>query len=60
VINRLNKSAAAAVQSEAFKRLAVNEGLVMVARPPEELDRYLRGEEERWRKVIDGAGIRID
>src|SRR5712664_4207396 len=32
VIDRLNKSAALAVQSEAFKRLGVNEGLVMVAR----------------------------
>src|ERR1019366_6224661 len=46
VIDRLNKSVATAVQSEAFKRLGVNEGLVMVARPPEELDRYVRGEEE--------------
>ncbi len=60
IIARLNKSAAAAVQSEAFKRLGVNEGLVMVAGSPEELDRYVRGEEERWRKVIQDAGIRID
>jgi len=60
VIDRLNKSAALAVQSEAFKRLGVNEGLVMVARPPEELDRYFRGEEEHWRKVIQDAGIRIE
>src|ERR1700704_4603061 len=60
VIDRLNKSAALAVQSEAFKRLGVNEGLVMVARPPEELDRYVRGEEERWRKVIQDAGIKIE
>src|SRR6266850_435250 len=36
IIDRLNKSAALAVQSEAFKRLGVNEGLVMVARPPGE------------------------
>jgi tripartite-type tricarboxylate transporter receptor subunit TctC len=60
VIDRLNQSAAKAVRSEAFKTLAVNEGLVMVARPPEELDRYVRGEEERWRKVIQDAGIRIE
>ena len=60
VIDRLNKSAAAAVQSEAFKKLAVNEGLVMVASPPEELDRYFRSEEERWRKVIRDAGIKED
>jgi tripartite-type tricarboxylate transporter receptor subunit TctC len=57
VIDRLNKSAAIAVQSEAFRKLGVNEGLVMVAAPPEELDRYFRGEEERWRKVIRDAGI---
>ena len=48
------------MESEAFKRLGVNEGLVMVARPPAELDRYVRGEEARWRKVIEDAGIRIE
>jgi tripartite-type tricarboxylate transporter receptor subunit TctC len=60
VIARLNKSAALAVQSEAFKRLGVNEGLVMVAQPPEALDTYFRGEEERWRKVIQDAGIKAE
>jgi tripartite-type tricarboxylate transporter receptor subunit TctC len=49
-----------AVQSEAFQRLGVNEGLVMVARPPEELERYFRGEEARWRKVIEDAGIKVE
>jgi tripartite-type tricarboxylate transporter receptor subunit TctC len=58
IIDRLNKAAALAVQSEACKRLGANEGLVMVARPPEELDRYVRGEEARWRRVIQDAGIR--
>jgi tripartite-type tricarboxylate transporter receptor subunit TctC len=57
VIDLLNKSAAVAMQSEAFRKLGVNEGLAMVAAPPEELDRYFRGAEERWRKVIQGAGI---
>jgi len=60
IIARLNKSAATAVQSDTFKKLGVNEGLVMVARPPEELDRYVRGEEERWRKVIQQAGIKVE
>ena len=60
VVDRLNKSAATAVQSEVFKGLGVNEGLVMVARPPEELDRYFRGEEERWRQVIGDAGIKAE
>lgn len=60
VIDRLNKSAAKAVQSEVFKKLGVNEGLVMVARPPEELDRYFRSEEGRWHKVIQDAGIKVE
>jgi tripartite-type tricarboxylate transporter receptor subunit TctC len=60
VIERLNKAAASAVQSEAFRKLGVNEGLVVIARPPEELDRYVRGEEERWRHVIQDAGIKVD
>jgi tripartite-type tricarboxylate transporter receptor subunit TctC len=60
IIERLNKSAASAVRSEAFKKLSVNEGLVTVALPPQELDRYVRGEEERWRRVISEAGIKIE
>jgi tripartite-type tricarboxylate transporter receptor subunit TctC len=60
IIDRLNKSAAKAVHSEAFRKLGVNEGLVMVASPPAELDRYVRGEEERWRKVIRDANIGIE
>jgi tripartite-type tricarboxylate transporter receptor subunit TctC len=60
VIDRLNRSAALAVRSEPFKRLGVNEGLIMVAQPPGELDRYLRGEEARWRKVIEEAGIKVE
>jgi tripartite-type tricarboxylate transporter receptor subunit TctC len=59
-IDRLNRSAAVAVRSEAFRKLGVNEGLVAIARPPEELDRYLRAEEERWRRVIRDAGIKVD
>jgi tripartite-type tricarboxylate transporter receptor subunit TctC len=60
IIDRLNKSAAKAVQSEAFRKLGVNEGLVMVAEPPEALDRYFNVEEARWRKVIEDAGIKVE
>ncbi|VIO77150.1 hypothetical protein CI1B_69730 [Bradyrhizobium ivorense] len=60
VIERLNKSAAKAVQSDAFKKLGLNEGLVMVAAPPAELDRHFAGEEARWRKVIGDAGIKLE
>jgi tripartite-type tricarboxylate transporter receptor subunit TctC len=60
IIARLNQSAAKAIQSDAFKKLSVNEGLVMVAEPPDALDRYLSDEEERWRKVIQQAGIKVE
>ncbi|MGF6308235.1 tripartite-type tricarboxylate transporter receptor subunit TctC [Bradyrhizobium sp. i1.8.4] len=60
IIDRLNKSAAKAVRAEAFKKLGVNEGLVMVAQPPAELDRYFAGEEARWRRVIQDAGIKAE
>ena len=60
LIDRLNKSAAKALQSDVFRRLSVNEGLVMVAGPPEELYRYYRAEQERWRQVIEAAGIKIE
>src|SRR6202171_3476130 len=60
IVERLNKSAALAVQSDPFKRLGVNEGLVVITGPPEELDRYVRGEEKRWRRVIEDAGIKVE
>src|ERR1700757_3181843 len=52
IVDRLNKAAANAVKAETFKKLSVNEGLILVASPPSELDRYFREEEDRWRKVI--------
>jgi tripartite-type tricarboxylate transporter receptor subunit TctC len=58
IILPLNEAAARAIQAESFKRLGVNEGLIMIARPPEELDRYFLGEEEHWREVIHDAGIK--
>jgi len=60
IIDRLNKSAAKALQSDVFRRLSVNEGLVMAGGPPEQLDHYFRAEQERWRQVIEAAGIKIE
>jgi tripartite-type tricarboxylate transporter receptor subunit TctC len=60
IIDRLNKAAAVAVKADAFKKLSVNEGLVMVASPPGELDRYFHEQEARWRQVIQDAGIKAD
>ena len=60
LIDRLNRSAASAVESGAFRTLSVNEGLVTVALPPDALDRYFRAEEERWHRVISEAGIKME
>jgi tripartite-type tricarboxylate transporter receptor subunit TctC len=60
IVERLNKSAALAVQSDPFKKLGVNEGLVVIMGPPEELGRYVRSEEARWRRVIEDAGIKVE
>jgi tripartite-type tricarboxylate transporter receptor subunit TctC len=57
VIARLNQSVPQAAQSPAFKRLEAVEGLIVAAGPPGELDRYVRGEEARWRSVIQAAHI---
>jgi tripartite-type tricarboxylate transporter receptor subunit TctC len=60
IIARLNKSVAVAVQADSFRKLAVNEGLVMIASPPEALEDYFQAEEARWRKVIQDAGIKAE
>lgn len=60
IIDRLNRAAGKALQSEAFRKNAVNEGLVMIPAPPADFARYFRGEEERWRKVIQDAGIKVE
>ena len=59
VIARLNQAVAKAVQSGGFKQLEANEGLIMVGGPPEELDRYVGREEERWRKLVKDANIEV-
>jgi tripartite-type tricarboxylate transporter receptor subunit TctC len=60
IVARLNKSAATAVRAEPFRKLSANEGLILVAAPPSELDRLFREEKARWRKVIEDAGIKAD
>ena len=60
VIERLNRAAGKAFVSEAFRKIAANEGLIMAPAPPEDFARYFRGEEERWRKLIQDTGIKAE
>jgi tripartite-type tricarboxylate transporter receptor subunit TctC len=52
VIAKLNAAAKKAVQSETFRKRAQEEGLIISAGAPAELDTYVRGEEARWKKIV--------
>jgi tripartite-type tricarboxylate transporter receptor subunit TctC len=60
VIARLNDAVRRAVKVEAFVKQTQQEGLALKVGAPEELDRYVRAEEARWRKVVKDANITAD
>ena len=60
VIARLNLAAAKAAHDPSFSRQVEQEGLVISAGPPAELEAYVRAEESRWRKVVTENHIQID
>lgn len=58
IVDRLNQALTKAVNSSAFKRLEKNDGLIMVASSPEDLNSYVEGEMQRWSKVITESNIK--
>jgi tripartite-type tricarboxylate transporter receptor subunit TctC len=60
VVARLNASARKAAQSAEFRKKIEAEGLSVVASDPAELDRYVKAEELRWRKVVKDNDIKAD
>ena len=60
VIARLNHAVKAATATEAFRKRVESEGLVVSAGPPQELDRYVGAEIERWKKIVQDAHIKAD
>lgn len=52
IIDKLNAATRKAVNSEAFKSKVVDEGLVISAGTPQEFDRFVRGEIEKWSKLV--------
>jgi tripartite-type tricarboxylate transporter receptor subunit TctC len=60
VIERLNTSVARAVQSGALKSLEEVEGLTLVAGPPADLDKYVRGEAARWQDLISKSNLKLE
>jgi len=60
VIARLNAAAKKAVQTESFKKRVEGEGLVINGGSPQDFDKYAKGEEARWRKVVKENNITTD
>ena len=60
VIARLNAALNKSVRSQMFQKRVEPEGLVATPGPPEELDRYVRAEEKRWRKIVGENKITIN
>ena len=58
-IARLNASVNKAIEAGTFSKLATNEGLTFAPGSPDQLDRYVRSEAERWREVIEAAHIQL-
>jgi tripartite-type tricarboxylate transporter receptor subunit TctC len=60
VIDKLNAAAKSATQQEDFKKKVEQEGLVISAGTPAELEAYVKAEESRWRKVVKENNIKAD
>ena len=60
VIARLNAAARKAVQTDSFRKRVEGEGLVIQGGSPQDFDKYARGEEARWRKVVKENNITSD
>jgi len=60
VIARLNAAARKAVTSEAFRKRADAEGLIVSPGTPDELARYVRSEALRWSQVVKDAHISLN
>ncbi|MDB5839977.1 MAG: hypothetical protein JWQ23_1929 [Herminiimonas sp.] len=57
VIAKLNAIAKKAIMTETFRKRAQDEGLIIGAGVPAELDTYVRGEEARWKKIVKENNI---
>ena len=60
VIALLNTAVDKSIHAPAFDKLVENEGLIMVGGAPQALADYVRGEEARWRRVVQEAWIKIE
>lgn len=60
IILKLNAAAKKAAYSPEFSQKIEQEGLTVVASDPAELERYVKAEEARWRKIVKENNIKAD
>lgn len=60
VIQKLNAAVKKAAHTPEFTKKIEQEGLSVVASDPAELDRYVKSEEVRWRKIVKENNIKAD
>ena len=60
VIGKLTAAAKKAAHSPEFSKKIEQEGLSVVASDPAELDRYVKAEEARWKKIVKENNIKPD
>ena len=60
VIQKLNAAAKKAARNPEFSKKVEQEGLAVVASDPPELDRYVKAEEARWKKIVKENNIKSD
>ncbi|MDB5570104.1 MAG: tripartite tricarboxylate transporter substrate binding protein [Hyphomicrobiales bacterium] len=58
-IGKLNAALNKIITSAAFQKRVESEGLVTAPGAPEDLDRYVRAEEARWRKIVIENNIKL-
>jgi len=58
VIQKLNAAAKKAAHNPEFSKKVEQEGVAVIASDPAELDRYVKAEEQRWRKVVKENNIK--
>ena len=59
-ITKLSAAARKAAHGPEFSRKIEQEGLAVVASEPAELDRYVKAEEARWKKIVKENNIKPD
>ncbi len=60
IISKLNAAAKQAAQTADFRGKLEPEGLMVSVGTPQELDLYVKREEDRWRKIVKENNIKLD